>query len=147
MDDAHGATHPAGTYARVRQRVTGAKEKAAKSGNGGAFDAANAAYVAARSAEGSGPVLNAADITGRLSRSLLLARHQRGLSQERLATLCQERGLKVRRNEIRRWEHGDVRISERNWLILVAILDHDLSWWLADHDAELAKIDANHVAA
>jgi transcriptional regulator with XRE-family HTH domain len=79
-------------------------------------------------------MLNSADVTSRLSHSLALAREQRGLSQERVAELLNARGAPARRNEIRRWEHGQHRPSERNLLVLVDVLGHDLSWWYARHD-------------
>jgi transcriptional regulator with XRE-family HTH domain len=91
-------------------------------------------------------VLNAADITGRLSRSLSLARHQRGISQDTLAEMGRARGMRIRRNEVRRWEHGEIRISERNLLALIGLLGHDISWWYAEHDDELANHDINHSA-
>jgi len=130
----------------VRSR-TSQKEKVANSGKGVANSGRNATYVGAPAAEQSRAVLNAADIASRKAQSLKLARRQRGLSQAQLTELYRERGGKMRRNEISRWENGLSGISDRNLLILVAILGHDLSWWYADHSAEIARLDAIDASA
>jgi len=117
---------------------TAGHKNLANSGPGAAFTRLNAAYVAAHVAVGSVAVLNAADIMALKSRSLLLARLERGLGQETLAENLRKRGMRVRRNEIRRWEHGDVKITDPNWLQLVNYFDHDPAWWLQDHTDELA---------
>jgi ribosome-binding protein aMBF1 (putative translation factor) len=138
------AAHHGTAYVRSR---TLRKEKVANSGEGVANSRQNATYVGAPAAEKSRAVLNAADIASRKAQSLKLARRQRGLSQAQLAELYRERGMKMRRNEISRWENGLSGISDRNLLILVAILGHDLSWWYADHSAEVARLDAIDASA
>jgi DNA-binding transcriptional regulator YiaG len=105
---------------------------AANSGLPPAFCEFFAANVSARrvdTAKSSPAVLNAADITARLSHSLYTARTEAGLSQERLA----DQVTGVRPDQIGRWENGRVRISERKLLLFVDFFPYDLAWWFADH--------------
>jgi ribosome-binding protein aMBF1 (putative translation factor) len=80
-------------------------------------------------------VLNAADITARLARSLFVARTQAGWSQAQLGAKLPHGDA----NEIRRWEHGRHRISERKLLTLVELFPYDLAWWYTDHNDDVGQ--------
>lgn len=94
----------------------------------GDFWRLNVSATAAIGAQLSSAVLNAADITARLSHSLYTARNEAGLSQERLAG-----DTGVRPDQIGRWENGRVRISERTLLRFMNFFPYDISWWYASH--------------
>ena len=131
-DEGHRA---AAGWQRLAQRLRGIThltEKPANSETTPAFREFLQQDVSAqvgRAARLSSAVLNAADITARLARSLYTARTEAGLSQERLA----DQVPGVRSDQIGRWEHGRVRMSERKLLRFVEYFPYDLSWWYADH--------------
>jgi len=92
------------------------------------FRGLNVSAQAASETKRSEAVLNAADITSRLSHSLYVARTEAGLSQERLADQ-----VGVRSDQIGKWENGRVRMSEPHVLRFMNFFPYDLGWWYQDH--------------
>jgi len=106
---------------------------ASKTRQGGANRALNAAYAGRQPVAGLRPMmtLTAAQMTERIGHNLKRAREHTGLSQQDAGERLDP---PVRRNEIRRYEHGQHRPGEIRLLQFAAIYSVDPGYFYTEHD-------------